>query len=124
MRIFGYIPRQERGPDLRHFQEPFLFPPSEERELPCFFACLDRTSRGVVSNRKDAQARHCRGRLICYCTDRDRDIDDARKLPFSYIPAALHASDVGTDARLTVHFVWRNYGNFVASIMPSAFPET
>ena len=43
MRIFDYIPRQERGPDLRHFQEPFLFPPSEERELPCFFACLDRT---------------------------------------------------------------------------------
>ena len=124
MRIFDYIPRQERGPDLRHFQEPFLFPTSEERELPCFFACLDRTSRGVVSNRKDAQARHYRGRLICYCTDRNRDIDDARKLPFSYIPAALHASDVGADARLTVSFVWRNDGRSVVSITPSVSSGT
>ena len=51
-------------------------------------------------------------------------IDDARKLPFSYIPAALHASDVGADARLTVHFVWRNDGRFVVSITPSASSGT
>ena len=51
-------------------------------------------------------------------------IRDARELRSCRLPAALHASDVGTDDRLTVHSIWRNDANFVASIMPSAFSET
>ena len=60
---------KNRESGYRRFQEALLFPPSEERELPWFFALLGGSSRGVVSNRENAQARHCRSRFVCQRTD-------------------------------------------------------
>ena len=124
MRIFDYVPQSERRPDLRHFQKSRLFPPSEETYLPCSFDLLAGVPVLLGSNREAQQARRCRSQFVRSRTDGARVIDDARELPFSGIPAALHASNMGANDRLTGCHIGRNCGLFVFSITLCAFSET
>ena len=111
-------------PKFSQFSKTTLFPSSEGSELPCSFVLVAHKSCAICGHRADAQATGRRNRFICCRANDGRIVHDARELRSGCVPATLHASDVGADARLTVHSIWRNDGNFVASIMRSAFSET
>ncbi len=116
---------QERRTDFRHFQKSLLFPPSKETYLPCSFDFLAGVPVLLGSNREAAASETLpiSVRMLAALTVLGA-IDDARELPFSGIPAALYASNVGANDRLTGCHIGRNCGLFVFSITSCAFSET
>ncbi len=69
--------------------------------------------RQVPSRKLCAEARVRRSRFVRNRTNGGWVTDDARKLLFGRISAALHASNVGADDYLGDYPIWRDHGRFV-----------